>query len=101
MDNPYIYLFGVFFVFGLFYLYLLDQVRVRLSRDHRDLWADLSTTSLFHMDCIARFVFKRRDRSLNDVPLTRLTRWAARIGYLVFAAWIAGAFLFFSHLSRM
>ena len=97
---PIIVIAAIVFASGLLHLYLLDQVRVTLSRNHSELWRDLSSKTRPDISAIARFVRKREDRPLKDAQLTGITRAAAYSSYLSLAMMVVWGVVVFSQMHR-
>ncbi len=93
---PIIIIAAIVFASGLLHLYLLDRVRVTLSRDHSELWRDLASTTRPDISAVARFVRKRGDRALNDARLTRITGAASYSSYLSLAMMVVWGIVVFT-----
>lgn len=81
--------FAVFFGCVLAQFYFLRQVRRVLATRHPDVWRELSEKAWFIDNAVVRFVWKKRDRQLNDPSLTVITGRMRKLQFVTIAAWVA------------
>ena len=70
-------------VLGQFYL--MRQVRQVLATRHPEVWSDLSTKALFINNAIFSFVWRGRDKALNDPQLNQATARVRGLQIVAFA----------------
>ena len=83
-------------VLGQFYL--MRQVRSALASRHPDVWRNLSMRSFFIDNAVFNFVWKKRDRALNDPDLARTTQRMRRLQIVAIAVWLIYAVMLFTGL---
>ena len=75
----------------LLHLHLVDRVRLALQERHADLWSKLAGQASFTKKPIYDFIYKRRDKSLNDADLSRRTASAQLLLFVMlcgFVVWV-------------
>lgn len=83
------------FVIGVGYLYMLDQVRLRLQEGHP---AVLDGFARVNARTLATFVWKRGDKALGDPRLSRTVKWARLSCVISLVLWVAYAVAIFVHI---
>ena len=84
-------------VLGQFYF--TRQVRRALASRHPDVWRDLSMRSFFIDNAVFSFVWKKRDKALNDSDLESITRRMRRLQIVAVAIWLICVVMMFTGLS--
>ena len=76
--------------------YFMRQVRRALASRHPDVWRDLSVRSFFIDNALFSFVWKKRDKTLNDPDLAKITQRMRRLQIVAFAIWLIYAVALFT-----
>jgi hypothetical protein len=81
-------------VLGQFYL--TRQVRQVLATRHPEVWRDLSTKAFFIDNALFSFVWRGRDKALNDPELNQATQRVRTLQIVAFAVWLVYAAMLFT-----
>ena len=81
--------FAVFAGCVLGQFYFLREVRRALASRHPDVWRKLSENAWFMDNAVVRFIWKKRDRALNDPQLSAITRRIRKLQIVALVAWVA------------
>lgn len=81
-------LFGIFFVCGILQFYFIRRVRQVLVERHPEVWAGISKKAWFVDNAIAKFIWHRRDKRLNDPELTKVVKQGATLYYFALFVWV-------------
>ena len=81
--------FAVFLGCVLAQFYFLRQVRRLLASRHPDVWRDISDRAWFVDNAVFLFVWKKRDRDLNDADLNAVTGRLRQLQLVAIIAWVA------------
>lgn len=88
--------FAVFFGCAIGQFYFLRQVRRALASRHPDVWREISEKAWIIDNAVARFIWKKRDRALNDPGLSAITARMRKLQIVAFSAWAVYVLCLFS-----
>ena len=81
--------------------FVLSRVETVLKQRHPEVWQEIEESSAFTSRAVSRFIFRRRDKALNDPVLSRTVGRSAWFYYLIFAIWAMFALSLFTGFGRM
>ena len=94
-------LFGFFFFGCVAQFVVLWRVETVLKQRHPQVWLEIEENSAFTSRAVSSFIFRRRDRALNDSVLSRTVSRAAWFYYLMYAIWGVFALSILTGFGRM
>ncbi len=88
--------FSVFFVCCLSQFYFVRRVRQLLVKRHPEVWTDISTRAWFLDNAVNKFIWRRKDKKLNDPQLTAVVKQAGFLYLFAFLVWVVYGVMLFS-----
>ena len=80
--------FSIFFICCASQFYFIRRVRQMLVERHPEIWAGISKRAWFVDNAVAKFIWWRKDKRLNDPELTRVVKQGAFLYYLALFVWV-------------
>jgi hypothetical protein len=80
--------FSIFFIFCASQFFFIHRVRRLLVERHPEVWNDMSKRAWFVDNAVAKFIWGRKDRRLNDPKLSKIVRQGALFYYFGLFIWV-------------